>query len=102
MLDKFSVIACESKESSQLLDIGWGWPILNSLDLGWFSGKTLAGYNMAKILNALLGKCTFRFLNQELIGSNDLEHLVQVVHMLIQCLAIYQYVIHEYKNTFSQ
>ena len=56
---------------------------------------------MSKIFNFLLSKSTLRFLDEKLIISNDLEYLLQVLDVLIKCLAVYQNVIHEHKDTLS-
>jgi hypothetical protein len=55
---------------------------------------------MAKVWNLLLSKCTLVELDEQLIIQQCLKDKSEMLHMLIQSLTEYEYIIHKDQNKF--
>lgn len=67
VLDKFAVVASESKETTDFLNILWCWTSFNIRNLAWVCGDTLTTDDVTLIPNLTLCKSTLRELHLPLV-----------------------------------
>jgi len=78
------------------VEIGWGWPISNDLDLGWIHKHPSFINNVSQILNLGHAKSAFLQIGTQLVLSQCLENLSDVVEVLFPTMVEDQDVIQVY------
>ena len=66
VVDELPIVGRQPQEASQLSNIGRGWPVRNSTDLGRVCTYSLVGNHMAKETDTLLKKLTLPRMKFEL------------------------------------
>jgi hypothetical protein len=50
---------CKAQEASKLNECGWGWPVMNDLDLGWIHIHTMMINDVEKVMDHIHVKGSF-------------------------------------------
>ena len=89
----------KTPKASKLCYSGWGWPIPNGLDLGWIHMHPPFINNVSQILNVGHAKRALLQIGTQLVLTQCLEDLSDVMKVLFPSLAEYQNVIqvHHYE-----
>jgi hypothetical protein len=98
ILHKLFVITSQPKEPYHFSQTSWSMPVYHSSSFAGIYCHTIAGNNVAQVLNLGLRKCTLFELEKRLVLLQDLKHLSKMIHMLLKCPAIYEYAIHEHQH----
>ena len=65
-MNESPIVGCQSQGASQLSNIGRGWPVRNSTDLGRICAHPVVGNHMGKEIDTLLKKLALPRMKFEL------------------------------------
>jgi len=77
----------KAQRVAKLYYSGWGWPILNNLYLGWIHMHALLINDVPQILNLGHAKSAFLHISTQLVLSQGLEDLSNMVEVVFPNLA---------------
>ena len=84
---KATIETCKAKKTTYLLQIGWFWPSLDSIDLGLVNMNTLRGNHKTQENELVNAKKAFLHISIEMLFSKSLENGSDMGDMLFERLA---------------
>jgi hypothetical protein len=83
----------KAQEAPKLSECGWGWPVMDDLDLGWIHMYTMMINNVAQVMDPVHAEGEFFQVGVYLVMLQGVKNLLNMLQVFIPSLDLNENVI---------